>query len=91
MIRDLLAHERCPECRISAGHPEGQIDHVYVDELLTQDPAGVSYRLMRVWVQCSVCGHLWAIVACVDRVDADQLAAWLRCNPFRLLPEDAPR
>ncbi len=91
MIRDLLRGERCPSCHIATEHPEAKIERVSVDELLTQDPAGVSYRLIRVWVQCSVCGHLWAIVACADRVDVNQLAAWLRCHPVRLLPEDAPR
>ena len=91
MIRDLLAGERCPRCNILAGHPEGQIERVAIDEVLVQDCEGVSYRATRCWLQCAVCGRLWAIAAYADPIDEARLAAWLRDHSFRSLPEDAPR
>ncbi len=91
MLRDVLHGERCPGCRIVAEHPEGHLERIAVDELLSQDSRGVSYRLTRCWIQCMTCGHVWAIVAVADPIETDRLAAWLRKNPVRPLPKSAPR
>ncbi len=91
MISDILSHEICGGCGIVGSHPEAGFERIAVDELLTQDPRGVSYRLTRCWIQCRTCEHVWGIVTMADVIETNRLAAWLRKHPLRLLPKSAPR
>ena len=88
---DILDGERCPECSIAACHPESTITRISVDEVLSQTPDGVFFRLLRCWFQCATCSRVFPIVARGDILDTIQTVAWLRAHPYRLLPEDAPR
>jgi len=91
MISDVLHDEVCVGCGIAGSHPEAGFERVAVDELFSQDQHGATYRLTRCWVRCGTCRHIWTVVSIDDRIDADQLAAWLAWHPLRLLPKSAPR
>jgi ribosomal protein S27AE len=90
VIIDALRGERCPGCGIQATHPEAPAESISVDEVLTQDKLGGSYRVTRAWLQCPLCGHPWYVATYADRLDDKQLAAWLRHHPVRPLPGDYP-
>ncbi len=91
MKTDLLAGARCRECGILALHIEAPAERICVDEILAQDREGETCRLTRVWVQCSLCGHVWPIVTCADPLNKKKLAVWLRHHPVLPLPQSCPR
>jgi DNA-directed RNA polymerase subunit RPC12/RpoP len=91
VTNDVLHGTRCPECGIATCHPESSISRIAADEVLSQTPDGVFYRLLRLWFQCATCSRVFQIVVKGDLLTTGQTVAWLHAHPYQLLPEDAPR
>ena len=77
--------DRCPQCGISASHPEATHEIIGCDEILAYSLDTGFYTEKRVIILCGICGGCWmASVFPRTRVPEPKIVSHYAAHPARL-------